>query len=86
MKDLITCKRAIDYISKKEEGKLSTWKRIRLWQHLAVCDLCSRFSEQNKLLAKFLSGHQQKQLHQLPETKKQEIIERILDEKGKQKH
>jgi hypothetical protein len=86
MKELITCKQAIDYISKKEEGKLSPWKRIRLWQHLAVCDLCSRFLAQNKLLAKYFSDQHQKQLHQLPEIKKQEIIKRILDNEGKQNH
>lgn len=84
MKDLITCKQAIDYISKKEERKLSSWKRFQLWKHLAVCDLCSRFSVQNKLLVKFLSGQQDNEQHQLTEIKKQEIIEQILDKEGQQ--
>lgn len=85
MKDSITCKQAVDYISKKEEGKLSAWQRVRLWRHLAVCNLCSLFSAQNKHLGKFLSLHACKQEHHLLETQKNEIIERILDEHDKEK-
>jgi predicted anti-sigma-YlaC factor YlaD len=78
MKDAISCKQAVDYISKKEEGKLSSWKRLRLWRHLTTCDLCRRFSAQNKILATFLSVHKKKR-HHLPEAQKKAIAERILD-------
>ena len=46
----ITCKQAVDYISKSEEGKLSVAQRFRLWQHLAICRFCKAFERQNKLL------------------------------------
>ena len=48
----ITCKQAVHYISKKEEGKLSAVQRFALWRHLAVCSLCRIFSQQNKIIAK----------------------------------
>lgn len=46
----ITCKQAVDYISKKEEGKLSASQRFKLWQHLAICRFCRAFNRQNRLL------------------------------------
>lgn len=46
MKVAITCKKAVDLISKKEEGKLTPWQRVQLWNHLAVCSLCRNFSRQ----------------------------------------
>ena len=46
----ISCKQAVDCISKKEEGKLSGNQRFQLWQHLAICKFCRSFSKQNKLL------------------------------------
>ena len=46
----ITCRKAVDYISKKEEGKLSLWQRIQLARHLAVCSLCKRFAHQNSIM------------------------------------
>ena len=48
----ITCKQAVHYISKKEEGKLSATQRFALWRHLAICSLCRIFSQQNKTIAK----------------------------------
>lgn len=52
MKTGITCKQAVDYISKKEEGLLSPTMRFRLWKHLAICSLCRIFSSQNKTMIK----------------------------------
>lgn len=51
----ISCKQAVDYLSKKEEGKLSVTKRFLLWKHLGVCRLCRLFSTQNKKIAKTFS-------------------------------
>jgi predicted anti-sigma-YlaC factor YlaD len=48
----ITCKKAVDYLSKKEEGKLGTVQRFQLWRHLASCSLCRIFSEQNTVIAR----------------------------------
>ena len=51
----ITCKQAVDYISKKEESRLSGTQRFALWRHLAICSLCRIFSVQNKVIAKAMS-------------------------------
>jgi hypothetical protein len=47
---MISCKEATDFISRKEEGKLSLRQRWQLWQHLAVCSFCKLFYKQNKIL------------------------------------
>ncbi len=78
MKMSITCKQAVDFISKKEEKKLSGWQRVQLWQHIAKCSLCRLFARQNKSIVKALSGHKNDETHHLPEEKKQEIIETAL--------
>lgn len=81
MKVSITCKQAVDYVSKKEEGKLSSWQRMQLWRHVAVCSLCRLFALQNKIIIKSLSEQNQDQDYHLPEEKKQEIIEAALNDK-----
>ncbi|TAH09833.1 MAG: hypothetical protein EAZ12_05720 [Sphingobacteriia bacterium] len=53
----ISCKTAVDYISKKEEGKLSLFQRFQLWRHLAICYLCKRFEQQNKIIINSLKIH-----------------------------
>lgn len=50
----ISCKQAVDFISKREEGRLSPSQRFELWQHLAICRFCRAFNQQNKLLASVL--------------------------------
>lgn len=50
MKVLITCKQAVDFISKREEHRLSPRQRLELWKHLAVCSLCRSFSRQNRIM------------------------------------
>ena len=74
----ISCKQAVDYISKKEEGKLSTTQRFRLWQHLADCPLCRRYSAQNKLIIQALKGIDTRDLSL---SEKEEIVRKILHEK-----
>jgi hypothetical protein len=74
----ITCKKAVDYISKKEEGKLSLWQRVQLWRHLAICGLCRRFAEQNDTIkAMFqMPGHH----HHLTDDEKKKIAEAVFGE------
>lgn len=77
MSNKITCKKAVDLISKKEEGMLSVIQRFRLWKHLAECSLCRRFSEQNKLIAKAYELQQGKETP-LTEQEKEEIINAVI--------
>ncbi len=46
---MISCKEATNYISQKEEGKLSFSQRLHLWQHLLICSFCRLFYKQNKV-------------------------------------
>lgn len=46
----ILCKEAVDFISKKEEGKISLMQRTQLVSHLAICRFCRAFDKQNKVL------------------------------------
>ena len=55
---MISCKEATDFISRKEEGKLSLRQRWHLWQHLAICKFCKYFYKQNKIIAE-TAGHLQ---------------------------
>lgn len=52
MKWTITCKEATNFISLKEEGRLSFKQRIGLWLHLGVCSLCKLFYRQNKIITR----------------------------------
>lgn len=76
----ITCKQAVDYISKKEDGKLSPTKRFRLWRHLAVCSICRIFSQQNKIISKAFSTQQIDK--GLSDTEKEIIIQSVLTNDG----
>ncbi|HEX6179878.1 MAG TPA: hypothetical protein VFZ47_01455 [Chitinophagaceae bacterium] len=74
----ITCKQAVHYISKKEEGKLSPAQRFALWRHLAICSLCRLFSQQNKTIAKAIKGAHDSGPALRPEDK-EEMIKNILE-------
>lgn len=78
MKGSITCSQAVAYILKKEERKLSSWQRIKLWRHLTGCSLCKRFSIQNKLMTKLLSGYPHDLMHKLTEEEKEEVLKKVL--------
>lgn len=77
----INCKTAVDYISKKEEGKLSLVQRFHLWRHLAICYLCKRFEKQNKIIIDSFKMHSASVSvnEQLNVVEKQSII-KVLEE------
>ena len=76
----ITCKEAVDYISKKEEKKLNVLQKVKLKYHLAICSLCKIFSIQNEIITKALSGSDSQEDYFLTEEKKEEIIESVLND------
>ena len=51
----ISCKQALEYISKKEEAKLSGGQRFALWRHLTGCSLCRIFQMQNRIIGKAMT-------------------------------
>jgi hypothetical protein len=72
----ITCKKAVDYISKKEEGKLSFLQRVQLWRHLAICSLCRSFADQNHTISSMFK--MQGQHHHLTDDEKKKITDTVL--------
>jgi predicted anti-sigma-YlaC factor YlaD len=73
----ITCKQAVDYISKKEDGKLSAAQRFRLWQHLAICSICRIFYQQNKIIRAAFAN--QPAEGELSSHDKEQIIQSVLE-------
>ena len=71
----ITCKQAVDLISKKEEAKLSPTQRFSLYKHLGECSLCRIFSVQNKIIAKAI---QHNNSENLSIAEKENIIQRVM--------
>ena len=76
----ITCKKAVDYISKREEQKLSLWQRLQLWRHLAICSLCRRFAHQNETMAAMFNSHDHHR--HLTEDDKKKITDAVLGKRG----
>lgn len=78
----ISCKQATDYISKKEEGKLTLFQRYQLWRHLAICSLCKRFDKQNKqMLANITQHRDQETATELPGKHTEAILRALVDAK-----
>ena len=74
----ISCKEAVQFIIKKEEGKISLLERISLWRHLAICSLCRIFSRQNAMINTTLKERKKKQ-YSLTPAEKDEIITNVLN-------
>jgi len=80
MKWKITCKEATNFVSLKEEGKLSFKQRIQLWLHFGVCSLCKLFYRQNKIITRHAARlHEHTDIH-LSQTEKEIIISKMKDE------
>lgn len=75
----ITCKQAVDYISKKEEKKLSVNQRLQLWKHLSICSLCKLFSKQNELISSLLSKRSEEIQHNIKPVDKEAIIKALKE-------
>ena len=46
----ISCKKAAQYLCKKEESSLGFWQKFQLSYHLLVCGICRRFKQQDDWL------------------------------------
>jgi hypothetical protein len=43
---VISCKEASRLLSQRQDRPLGFWERLKLRAHLALCDVCTRFSKQ----------------------------------------
>lgn len=79
----ISCKQATDYISKREEGKITLLQRYQLWRHLAECYLCKRFDIQNKQIHTCITEHKHDDQHEkLPQVSKDSILHALLNDEN----
>lgn len=76
----ISCKEAVDYILKKEEGKLSLLQKLSLWRHFAVCNLCRIFSRQNNLMNQAMR-QRMGNVTPLSDEEKKKITQNVLEKK-----
>lgn len=79
MRQKITCVQAVDYLSKKEEGKLTLWQRYQLWRHLMACSLCKLFKIQTSQLIRSV---RKVPPNSMPATDKAALIEKLATEKN----
>jgi len=47
---VITCLEATNFVSRREEKKLSSGEQFKLSLHLAICGFCRLFEKQNKFI------------------------------------
>jgi hypothetical protein len=43
---VISCQEASRLLSQRQDRPLGTWESLKLRAHLALCDVCTRFSQQ----------------------------------------
>jgi hypothetical protein len=73
----ISCKKAAEYMCKKEEGSLTFWQKFRLSYHLLVCGVCRIFQQQDQWLRKNISKVDDHCVGCLSESEKQAILETL---------
>jgi len=56
----IHCRQAVDFVSKREELKLSRVELIQLKLHLFICAGCRRFAKQNAYVVKAMKRYGEK--------------------------
>lgn len=76
-KVFISCKEATILVSKKEEGKLSFRKRMALFMHFIICNMCRLFAKQNKTIIKNIDGLEKNISATLSDNDKEEIIKKL---------
>jgi len=79
---MLNCEKASELVIKKEENKISTIDKMRLWMHLQMCRFCREFEIQNKFININLNSHYGDgcQTHKMSEEKKKEMKEALLQE------
>lgn len=54
---MLSCHKATELIEKNAVAKLSIMERIRLRVHKSMCDACTSYEKQSKLIDKILHKH-----------------------------
>jgi len=54
---MLSCKKAVALIDKKAEVKLKMKEKYMLIMHTAMCDVCSAYQKQSRLIDRILHAH-----------------------------
>lgn len=78
MKNLnISCKKAAEYMCRKEEGSLNFWQKFQLSYHLLICGLCRIFQQQDQWLKKNINNVDHHCKGCLSDADKQAILDKL---------
>lgn len=77
----ISCRKAAEYMCKKEEGSLTFWQKFQLSYHLLICGVCRVFQQQDQWLQKNLGKVDEHCKGCLTEDEKKAILLKLSSEK-----
>ena len=75
---MLSCKKASALIDKKSVIKLSLKENIMLTMHKSMCDACTAYGKQSKLLDKFLHNHIHNSEENITVTENNKLKEKII--------
>jgi hypothetical protein len=76
----ISCRKAAEYMCKKEEGSLGFWQKFQLAYHLLICGLCRTFQQQDGWLRNNINKVDEHCKGCLSEVEKKEILNTLKEE------
>lgn len=75
----ISCKKAAQFICKKEEGSLGFWQKFQLSYHLLICGLCRTFQQQDEWLKTNIVKVDEHCKGCLSEAEKKDILQKLKE-------
>jgi hypothetical protein len=75
----ISCRKAAEYLCKKEEGSLNFWQKFKLSYHLLICGICRRFKQQDDWLKDNIIKVDEYCKGCLSEAEKKEILQTLKE-------
>jgi hypothetical protein len=77
---LYSCRKATELIDKRSVMGLSWMERTRLFMHKSLCDACTTYDKQSRLIDRFLHHHlHDHQEENAPQLQNDELKERIIE-------
>lgn len=74
---MLSCKKASELIDKKSVIRLSVKENVMLHMHTSMCDACTAYQKQSKILDELLQNH----IHNTDETRVPQITNNDLKQK-----
>jgi hypothetical protein len=76
---MLSCKRATELIDKRSVSKLSLKENVMLHLHTSMCDACTTYQKQSRIINDLLHKHiQEADDTQVPQTTNDELKKQII--------